>query len=186
MGKQGFNLKINNVVLNETLFTAADFGVSTDPGDAGTSATYVLVTDEINNVVGQTPYDSLSLVLRYTEESPTFPQSWNIDARVEGKVTVDGVAQWKTMAGQFEPFRRASQGPERQILMQPNLIVLDPGVDEYIDEGGVTVARVSRTQDRLTTESWRVKFILTENDVQGATAFAQVKLTGFGEMYNAV
>lgn len=180
MGKQTFNLEIGGSPLNETLIDAAAFGVSG-------SGTYSLYTDEIANATGQTPYDSLALILRYTEEAPGFgavPQSYNIDARVEGKITAGGVTQWSTMAGQFEPFRRASQGPERQIILQPSLIVLDPGVDEYVDEGGVTVSRISRVQGRLTTESWRVKFILTEFDAGGAGAFQSVKLTGFGEMYN--
>lgn len=192
MARQGFILKVGGTALNATTLTATDFGVTAalaaDPGIAGTSLKFVITTDEVSNVQGQTPYDSLQLILRYENEIPGFgavPQTWNLDARVEGKITVDGVEQWTTIAQQFEPFRRASQGPERRILLNPTTLVLDPGVDIYDDEGGDTVGRTSLTQGRLTTESWRVRFILIENDIAGAGSFQSIDLTGFGEMYNA-
>ena len=174
MPKQTFTL------WNEQVITAADAGVD------GNGSFDLAISQEINNA--QTALRSLQLVMRYDNVVPEAPQlvgdpaqTFDISAIVEGKS--EG-GQWFPIAYQFSPFRAAFQGAERIIQLQPNVVVIDLGVDDIIYVNDATRARISRQQGSVPDTAFRVKVSVTERGFGGPGAFQQVKLSGFGELFD--
>lgn len=133
---------------------------------------------------------SLRLVLRYdsiTPDAPELPedpsQTFDISAIVEGRGE-DGT-QWFPVAYQFSPFKATYQGRERIIILQPNILVLDLGVDDIIFVNDATRARVSRQQGAVPDTEMRVALSVTERGFGQGGAFQSVKISGFGELFDA-
>lgn len=176
MPKQTFTLWNNQTI------TALDAGVNAN-------GTFHLATSaEISN--SQSALRSLQLILRYDSVIPEAPQlagepaqTFDISAIVEGR-SEDGT-QWFPIAYQFSPFRSSFQGSERILMLQPNIIVIDLGVDDVIYVNDGVRARVSRQQGAVPDTAFRVCVTVTERGYGGGGAFQSVTLTGFGELFDA-
>ena len=129
-------------------------------------------------------YDSLRLVIDYENLNPDLRTEFDIQAIVESSNGEDGADQrWFPVAYQFEPFYRSDFGPKREILLQPNLIVIDVGIDDIVYVGGFEAA-VSRQQGKLGSD-FRVVLILNERGFGTPEAFSGVDVSIYGEMFSA-
>lgn len=164
------------LVFNNEELTASSLGI-------GKSGSYEYIGPEIQNAGG---FKSLRLVIQYDEVAPGFgsvPQSFDIDAEVEGFNS--SVDLWFPLAYQFRPFSNPGQGAKRIIMMLPSMAGFDAGVDDIIWIADKTEARISRQQGNLPDSKFRVKLKVTERDFGGPGAFQSVKLTAFGEAFDA-
>ncbi len=133
-------------------------------------------------------YNSLRLVVEYKDilpEDDAIANSFYLTAVVEASNGLTGASEaWFPIAYQFRGYRKAFQGTIREIILQPNLVVIDQGVDDVTFVGNETKARISRQQGKLPDTDWRVRVLLTEEGHGGPGAFASGKITVYGERFN--
>lgn len=97
--------------------------------------------------------------------------------------SVNASGKTAILAKQFEPYVKAFKGKKREIIIQPNLFISDPGTDIVETIGNDVDTRISKFQGKL-PENYRVCLILTENGFGSSGAFQSGKITVFGERYN--
>lgn len=91
--------------------------------------------------------------------------------------------RWVNKMNHFSPYRRPNSGRLRQMLLAPEMVNVDPGVDD-IQFTNTVEGRISRAQGHLGPE-WRLQLVLIENDFGGAGAFQQVTFSAWAELFNA-
>lgn len=166
-----------------------DFQLYTDHGVDDTNitanGTYDLLTSATQTNSGD--YDSLRVVIEYTNFSASGSgTSWNIQAIVESNNGLSGASEkWFPITHQFRSYRgKDTEASTRELILQPDLVVIDQGVDDVVFIGNDEDTRISRVQGRLGDE-WRIRFVLTENDHSGSGSFTDGDITVYGERYNA-
>lgn len=136
---------------------------------------YVSATQNNNNAL-----PGIRLIMDYSElQSPELPGG--ITAVVEA---MNG-SNWFPVAYQFEPFRNVDQGNQRIVYMAPGIDTYSDGIDSIVYVGGSTVARVSRQQGRVGS-SFRLRLLLEETAFGGGNAFQSVRVSAYGELFDAV
>lgn len=91
---------------------------------------------------------------------------------------------WSVIASQFSPLRKSTQPMNRQIVVQPNLVILDPGVDESVFPLDRETGRISKHNGKLPQLPIRVRIIGVENDPGGTNAWSSVTISGQLEQYD--
>lgn len=127
-------------------------------------------------------YPGMQLTVQYRNVVPNLGQ-YRISAVIEAK---DDLGRWHRIGHQNSPFFRDTEGPDREIYVQPDLLNVDPGIDEIVYVGEQTTSMISRHQGRLPAgEPFRVCLILVDHDVGGPLAFQSVEVSAFGEVFTA-
>lgn len=136
----------------------------------------------------QSDYSSIRVVVDYKDilpEDDAIANTFWLTAIVEADNKETGANQiWTPIAYQFRGYRKAFNGLTREIILQPNLVVIDQGVDDVIFVGSATVARLSRQQGKLIDSKYRVRIVLTEEGYGGAGAFTSGKISAYAELFN--
>ena len=145
----------------------------------------ILVSAEKTN---QSDYNSLRVVIDYNDvlpEDDAIANTFFLTAVLESDNGGTGAAQkWAPIAYQFSGYRKEFQGTTREIVLQPNLVVLDQGLDDAIFVGNQTIARISRQQGKLVDSKYRIRIVLTEEGYGGAGAFTSGKVSAYTERFN--
>lgn len=124
------------------------------------------------------------IVVEYREITPdnslNVAKTFGLTAVLEGLLN----GQWFPLAYQFEAFQNPDNGQQRVLVMQQDIQSFDAGIDDIVYVAGATVARISRQQGKA-VGTLRLRIILQENDPAGPGCFQSVRLTAYGELYDA-
>lgn len=160
-------------IWNEQLVEATSYTINAN------ETVHLLTSAEITNDSG-TIYDSLKVVIRYAELVNDGGSS-KIGAVVEAK---DGNGNFYPILYQFSPMVQLNQGPERILIMQPDLSDFNAGIDDVIFPVNETVGRISRHQGILPESTFRVCILLVDSDPNGTEPFVSLKVSAEAEQYN--
>lgn len=164
---------------NFTIWTNQTF---TNSGITGNGTFDLAISGTQSNTIG---LKSLRLVCEYVSASPSSNlRNFDLLCLIDSSNGLSGASKkWFPMAYHFEPFRRDNKGMIRNILMQPDMVVIDVGIDDVLQVGGDSVSRISRQQGKLGPE-FRVRLSLTEFDFGGPGAFQSVTVNVYGEKFD--
>lgn len=138
----------------------------------------LLVSDPQNNTFD---HPSLSLTIQYEDLIP-FQGQFRISAVVEAQEAQSG--RWRRIAHQNDGLFRGDIGPTREIVLQPDLLVIDAGIDELVYVADEEISHISRHQGRMpSSSSWRIRVILNDYGIGTEHEFKSVKISAFGETY---
>jgi hypothetical protein len=103
---------------------------------------------------------------------------------VEGRnKTSSNDAPSRITAYQFDEFRIPNFTQDRDIVLDPDLVWLDPGIDNIIYVAGSTIGQVSNQQGTL-DEEWRVCISIT-GDYTDTAKFTSLQFSLAGSAFNA-
>ena len=148
------------------------------PNKAITLAT----TDTLTNTIGLT---SCRVIVEYEDCTPdgSLPGVvWNVTAVLEGELT--GSLGWFPIGYQFTPANRTDIAPTRQIILQPDMVAIDAGIDDTVYVGNQEIARISRQQGKL-TDRFRLRLVLVDQNPGGAGGFESLTVSARGERFGA-
>lgn len=157
MGLVSFNLA-NNVTINNSAVTG--------------NGKYTIWTSTNVSAVGN---QSMRVIIDYKTSAP---DETNVTAIVESEQN----GHWFPIAYQFNPFNNLDNGPQRIIIMQPDISVFNTGIDDDMYVGGQVIARISRFQGKVGS-NLRVKLVLQESNYGTPNAFQSLNIDCYGECY---
>lgn len=143
------------------------------PGDISNGIIYES-PDQLNGT-GLDLSTGIRVIVDYHDLQSIIPAA-RLQAVVEGK---SEQGQFYTIAYQFEEFGIVGIQQRRQIVMAPELAVLDPGIDNIVFIGNDTVEQIS-TQQGILPDLWRIRIGI--NDLSGN--FVSVRLSLYGQRFN--
>ena len=163
-------------------FSIWESEVFDNTGITGNGVWHLATSTEQPNATG---LNSIRVVCEYESVTPASnDREFDLTCIVESSNGETGAAQkWFPIAYQFDPFRRDIKGKTRELILQPSIVVIDMGVDDGIQLGGDTVARISRQQGKL-GDDFRVCIVLHEQDYGGPGAFQSATISVYGERFN--
>lgn len=127
--------------------------------------------------------NAIRCVVEFTEVTPAAPPnsvSYGLALVLEA---LGASGLWYPLAYQFEPFNTADNGRKRLIVAEPTLIEINPGIDNIIYVGGVTIARESKQRARMPA-TWRACLLCSENGFGQPSAFQGALVNIYGETYD--
>lgn len=159
MATQAFSLA-NNLVLNNS-------------GITGNGVFTIWTSSNIsnnNNLYG------MRLIVEYSNPLPT---SVSVTAVVEALQS----GMWFPVAYQFNSFNNMDNGPQRILLLLPNISSDNAGIDDDMYVGNSVIARISRQQGKAGA-TMRVRLIAQENSYGTGSQFESIKVSMYGELFD--
>ncbi len=139
------------------------------------NAGVIYTSPEQANGAGNDLSTGILLVAHY-HDLQSSPSGAAFCAVVEGK---SDKGQFYTVARQFEEFNLIGSEQRRQVMMLPNLHVIDQGVDDLVRVGGQITDQVSRQQGVMPLV-WRVRVFITDP----SSFFTSVRMSIYGQRFN--
>ncbi len=155
--------------LNFSLASGLQIGNSAVQGNG----TYTVWTSNVQN--NPNDLSSMRVIIDYSSPNPS---AINITAIVES--SQDG--NWFPICYQFTPFTDSGNGPKRILVMQPDILSINSGIDDDTYIGDSVVARTSRFQGKVGA-NFRVRLVVYENNYGLANSFQNVTVNVYGELY---
>lgn len=148
----------------------------------GNGSHQVLVTNAYANNSGK---NSLRVVITFSDPLPLDgnpePTGYSISCVVEGLLNSD---DWYPLAYHFDSWRNFDNGSQKIIVLQPNILSTDDGIDTATWVGGQTLALISRQQGQC-ADTIRLRIIVRETKHGTPEAFQSVHISAKGELYDA-
>lgn len=143
------------------------------PADISNGVMYT--SPEQVNGVGSDLSTGLRVVFDY-HDLQSSPTGAALQGVIEGKAQG---GQFYNLAYQFCEFRAVGFQQKRQLVVSPDLVVLDPGIDNIIFVGGLTIEQISNQQGILPA-TWRIRVIISNP----SGFFQSVRMSIYGERFN--
>jgi hypothetical protein len=120
--------------------------------------------------------NSLEVIVRYGTANPDPLQGGTSFMLTSWVETVDSSDQSYVFHNQFEPYLSPIQGATHRLVMEENLVILDPGVIVDIWNGQEVAVRESRKGGK-TPDNFRVVIAVIENGFGTAGAFQSIPVS---------
>lgn len=169
-------------------FTAADNSTASvaSPMPVGVE-TMLWASQEFDTTAEGSNYTALELTVEYHSFTPdtTDPtyQPFNFEVTVIAHSKQDG--RWIEIARQNTPIRKVTQGRVRKIVVAPNMILTEEGIDQYIPGlGGGEPALIKSRSGANAEGNLRFCLVGKDYDPTGPNPFQGVVLSVHGKRYD--
>ena len=157
---------LNNVVLADTATV----------GDDGAACLYT------SGSISTNPSSALEVTINYKNEtSITAGAEPSIEAYLILE-TSDSQGNWTTFHQQFVPFTKTDRGNNHKLVLDRNILVVDPGVTMVYWSGNKASMKEDVKQGRLPT-NFRAKICLLDHAESTAQQFKEITCTLSYELY---